>query len=62
MEPFSPFHELMVNDLVQVFPLKSELLRPPDVMERHITDLIKKVCLLSPSPVIAFELVIFQSI
>ncbi|CAI9087336.1 OLC1v1021386C1 [Oldenlandia corymbosa var. corymbosa] len=26
----------------KVFPLKSELLRPPEMMERHITDLIKK--------------------
>lgn len=27
----------------QVFPLKAELLRPREEMERHITDLIKKV-------------------
>lgn len=26
----------------QVFPLKAELLRPQEEMERHITDLIKK--------------------
>lgn len=26
----------------KVFPLKSELLKPPELMERHITDLIKK--------------------
>uniref|UniRef100_A0A2P2LAI4 Apoptosis inhibitor 5-like n=1 Tax=Rhizophora mucronata TaxID=61149 RepID=A0A2P2LAI4_RHIMU len=29
----------------KVFPLKAELLRPQEEMERHITDLIKKVCL-----------------
>lgn len=28
----------------QVFPIKNELLHPQEEMERHITDLIKKVC------------------
>lgn len=28
---------------MQVFPIKAELLKPQDEMERHITDLIKKV-------------------
>lgn len=31
---------LFIKD--KVFPLKAELLRPPEQMERHITDLIKK--------------------
>lgn len=28
---------------MQVFPIKKELLHPQEEMERHITDLIKKV-------------------
>ncbi|GAB2235468.1 hypothetical protein Droror1_Dr00025893, partial [Drosera rotundifolia] len=30
------------QSLKQVFPLKAELLKPQEQMERHITDLIKK--------------------
>ena len=30
--------------MFQVFPLKAELLKPQEQMERHITDLVKKVC------------------
>lgn len=29
----------------QVFPLKAELLKPQEQMERHVTDLVKKVFL-----------------
>lgn len=32
----------MIN-ILQVFPLKAELLKPQEQMERHITDLVKKV-------------------
>ena len=31
------------QSILQVFPLKAELLKPQEQMERHITDLVKKV-------------------
>jgi hypothetical protein len=37
---FPSYYELFF----QVFPVKSELLKPQAEMERYITDLIKKVC------------------
>lgn len=43
---FLLFMEPKINCLhLQVFPLKAELLKPQEQMERHITNLIKKVCL-----------------
>jgi hypothetical protein len=35
--------DLFVMLSFQVFPIKKEVLHPQDEMERHITDLIKKV-------------------
>jgi hypothetical protein len=37
--------------MLQVFPIRKELLHPQEEMERHITDLIKKVSLATSSPV-----------
>ena len=51
MLPFpSDLFDLFVMLFFQVFPIKKEVLHPQDEMERHITDLIKKVfsCLQSP--------------
>lgn len=39
--------DLFVMLSFQVFPIKKEVLHPQDEMERHITDLIKKVFYLS---------------
>lgn len=37
--------------MLQVFPIRKELLHPQEEMERHITDLIKKVSLGTRPPV-----------
>lgn len=50
LSPMLPFpsdlydlFDLFVMLSIQVFPIKKEVLHPQDEMERHITDLIKKV-------------------